>query len=221
MTSSRNLFGVTFYTTITVAVFVFFSLLYFSPLSTEKVLSNIMEFARSSSSKEDKLVILGIAGAFLYNIIPDFLSLCETRFVLTYLHRVSTSKRIIGYMLIDLLLSTGIFVTWFVAVFGSTLAFESATEKWPPIVSSSILLGAMFGVISNYLSSGWVWLYGAAGAISRWLDSMLRGKITKTSGRFLDIEARPFEFIALLTSVLLAVGGTIIYSVGAILRVIA
>lgn len=198
---------VTFATTVIVVSIVLLTAIFFAESSMSETIKEFF-YGKKGAEKDWVSIYSGIPGAFLYNLVPDFLSLCETRFVLSYLHRVSGAKRLIGYLIIDLILSTGIFLVWFVLVFGMTFTAYPNSEHGatvPDILASSLMFGAVLGVISNYLSSGWIWFYGIAGPISRFFNGLLRGKATAISLKYLNIDEKPFDYLALLTSVILAI----------------
>jgi hypothetical protein len=156
-----------------------------------------------------------VLGSFIYNAIPDFLSLLETRLVMSYVHNLTDRRKILAYLLVDLFLSTGIFVVWFSLV-TTALAFSHEWAKEHGLfeyVFIGYLSGVVLGFVSNYLSSGWIWIYGAAGPVHRLINHIFRGRLTAFSKNYLDIEEKPFNYLAALTSIILVIPLALCYVV--------
>jgi hypothetical protein len=164
-----------------------------------------------------------LAGSFtlaaaIFNVLPDYLSLLETRYVLEKLERNGKLASLLladlvatallgftGYVVV--LLVTGGSVdqlfelVWKTVTFQEILVFELTPE-----VSYSLPLGLFF--YSTFFTSAWLWLYAGAVVASRLLVSMNDG--IGFLLRATDVEYQPFRamgFVSVsLMSILFAVG---------------
>jgi len=164
-----------------------------------------------------------LAGSFtlaaaIFNVIPDYLSLLETRWVL---QKLGQSGNLVGLLLADLAATATLGFTGYVVVLlltgGSldqtfellwkTVTFqEILLFELTPGVSYRLPLGLFF--YSTFFTSAWLWLYAGAVFASRLLVRMNDG--IGFLLRATDVEYQPFRamgFVSVsLVSILFVVG---------------
>jgi hypothetical protein len=166
-----------------------------------------------SSLATGLLLFAGItAFAVIFNLIPDYLSLLETRFVLAGLQR---SRRVAGLLLADLCATAalgflGSLLVRLLAGFGPTqtldYVWETVTLQFLVHVGGTgadsyvMPLGIFF--YSTFLTSVWLWLYSASVLVSRILVRLGGGvgfllKIT-------DVEKQPFRSMGFTSVVIVS-----------------
>ncbi len=139
-----------------------------------------------------QVLLLGTA----INIIPDYLSLIETRWVLHRFERVRSFPLQIVLLLVDLVFTAAII---FGAIYLYALIFvEGRPPSWVELVALFSPLAVLF--YSTFLTSVWAWL----NCLSTWFIRLF----TKLGlRRVLDVKADPVKQIALVGSVFVLVGG--------------
>ena len=137
--------------------------------------------------------------AMILNLVPDYLSLLETRWILG---RAVTERRIAAPLFVDFGITIGIAIAFYMGV------------DW--VLGQSQISGleeAKFyvytgGVISAFFTSVWLWLYAASVIVSRILLRMNSG--VGFLLRVTDVEKQPFRsmgFVSvIIVSMLFALG---------------
>ncbi len=139
-------------------------------------------------------VLLGAA----INIIPDYLSLFETRWLLKRFERVRSFAGQLGLLFVDALL-TGAIIWFCINLFQ---AFRGDTAL------SAIEMLALFSVFSlffysTFLTSAWAWVY----CLSTWFMRIF----SRTALRnMFDVENKPVAQVALVSSALIFVAAILV-----------
>ncbi len=127
------------------------------------------------------------------NIIPDYISLFETRWLLQQFERV---RHPLGQMVVLLLdaVATGLII------YGGITAYLWVTGQTPIAFIEMIALFSIYAVFfySTFLTSFWAWAYCISSWIA-WLSGRLRG--------WLDMQDRPGRSLALIGGALVLMGG--------------
>jgi hypothetical protein len=157
-------------------------------------------------------------GGLIYNLIPDYISLLETRWAIKLMAR---SGRRIPILMMDIVLSSIIYVGWITVL----LILVSAIPGANPGGFDRLLVRAqqgfgfffggepdpdiafqVFGVtvyfLSTFFTSVWLWIYAASVLVSRVLVRMSGGvgfllKVT-------DVEKQPFRSMGFTSVVLVS-----------------
>ena len=138
-----------------------------------------------------KVLLIGAA----LNVLPDYLSLLETRWLLGKMNRISSVPGRLAVLAVDLLASAAI--TWWAITLFRLAAGEGK--------ASGIAMLALFSPLSalfysTFLASACAWVYGLSIGLAR-----LAGRMR--TGRSSGAEARPAWHIALVGSgIVLAAG---------------
>ena len=146
-----------------------------------------------------------LLAASVCNLIPDYISLIETRYIIGKLASARSLRHIIFLLIIDVAATYGIFaiIGFFLGIVGGkSTVIEMLGEliRWP--FFKSLKQGAdndaIMGIFlwSTFFTSVWVWLYLAAIALIRF------AKIYERVWSFLDIEQKPFQSLALVAATL-------------------
>jgi hypothetical protein len=144
------------------------------------------QFAAVVEGGEHWWLLTIFGGTVVYNLIPDYLSLLESRFVIHWMSEARFILRILTFLAIDLVFTAAIFWGVFYALFA--LLFLLGGEPtlvivpiW--VVCAWLSLTADFAGVpppaiffySTFFTSVWVWLYAGCCAvcaiirITRWL----------------------------------------------------
>jgi hypothetical protein len=185
-------------------------------------------FVQESSSKYTAAysffpLITNIAwGTFLVNVLPDYLSLLKTRFLIGRIQRLS-SFVVFGVLLIDIL------VTIILSGLGLLLCFTLPLISTPDTYLFNLLRRLLFGshlIVGNLaevtggmsvlvpilFTSIWIWLYASSGFI---LKAARRFDIGfDWFNRKFDIEKKPLQSIGLVAGCLVA----LLYWTAALIR---
>ena len=127
----------------------------------------------------------------LINIIPDYISLYETRWLLKRFGRAKGIHRQLGILIVDLVVTT-LIIAPVIALFQWLIGEEG---------SSIVEIAAVFSAYSlffysTFLTSLWAWIF----FLSTWLMKIFCRTPLR---RLLDVEDKPVAQVALLGSVLL------------------
>lgn len=152
------------------------------------------------------------------NLIPDYLSLLETRYVIRWTGNQPSLVRLLAFLIIDLAATSVIALGAVVGLWG----FYRTVAPWYPVFPflvaiKSYLKHAPFLTVmapgflspgiwfySTFFTSIWVWLYGLSGLIVRLAGSL--GAVFRGLEGILDIDNRPLHAIGLVWSVLVTIG---------------
>jgi hypothetical protein len=147
---------------------------------------------------------------FWGNVLPDFVSLLESRYVLHFMKRATKGFALIGWLLSDAVLTSGIALT----VTHVMLAYfwvGDDPKQWSwtitafrnHFVDSRQLNTALSLVIPAFFTSIWLWLYAGSGFL---LKAARRFDIGfEWFNRKFDIEKKPLSSIGLVAGALVAV----------------
>ncbi len=127
------------------------------------------------------------------NIIPDYISLFETRWLLQQFERVRHPLGQMAVLLLDAV-ATGLII------YGGIIAYLWVTGQTPITFIEMIALFSIYAVFfySTFLTSFWAWAYCISSWIAR-LSGRLRG--------WLDMQDRPGRSLALIGGALVLLGG--------------
>lgn len=160
---------------------------------------------------------LGIFGIFfgggLLNLIPDYFSLLESRYVIYRMSGTTSIAAISVFLIVDFLVTGAIFLggIWLLAlIFGGTLAEYSLMELLEISLSFSYrheLDMAPLGIFfySTFFTSVWVWLYALSGLALKLAQHL--GVGLGFLKRVLDIDNKPLRSIGFVSMMLV----TLIY----------
>lgn len=141
----------------------------------------------------------------MLNLLPDYISLLETRLILLWMSQKPSGSRICTLLVVDLILTGFIFcfalLCWVAWSEGAIPSWKTVWESvLQPIFNSlfhsddDLGLGILF--CSTYFTSVWVWLYAFSGGAVRAF-----GFVVGIVRIFLDIERAPVRSIGLVASV--------------------
>jgi serine/threonine protein kinase len=169
-------------------------------------------------------ILLGLPVAL--NIVIDYVSLFETRWILGQMSGTDHTVEHVGYLGVDLIL-TGLCVILPVSVLqifglGVMTEFSAWTAAfWYQLGSALLNMMELFVTItaeglgeiprvmsvmlfSTMFTSVWVWLYAVAGGVLRIFRPVLESLDWLT--RHLDVEARPVHAMGMLLALLISLG---------------
>lgn len=138
-----------------------------------------------------------VMGAVI-NLIPDYLSLCETRWLLGRFEKVQSVAGQILILIVDLVVSAAI-------IWGGLTLFLWARGEAAPGPVEVMALFSIFAVFfySTFLTSVWAWMY----CLSTWLMRLFSGwKLAD----WLSVEQQPVKAVGVLGGVLIILGGAAI-----------
>jgi hypothetical protein len=142
-------------------------------------------------------------------VLVDFLSLCESRWMIRILARRSGGLRSANILLLDYVLSAAIFVLGFNFMYlGLSHHAPYNVTKWPSELWRVLTWNREFGAFlpgaqSTFLTSIWLWLYALSGLLIR-LGGRV-GIVAVFLRGALDIENKPFTALAIVTNALITV----------------
>ena len=159
----------------------------------------------------DPKMILAIGvGAGILNLLPDYLSLLETRFVLRWMAKGGAGAfKLFGWLIFDAVVTLGIFTT-------VVLAFALFLDDDLVAVVDTIVLyllsifgaqgmeavGGIF-LYSTFFTSVWIWLYVFAGIAVRLIYRAKR--IQTFVDKHLDVATRPLSVMGVVLIVVFTV----------------
>ena len=181
------------------------------------VLMTAILFVVNSSVRDDLwgdpgvILVIGFAAGIL-NLLPDYLSLLETRFVLRWMAKGGAGAfKLFGWLIFDAVVTFGIITAAFLVLFMLAPAGDRAAVE---IIAAGIL--SIFGVeggwaamgiflYSTFFTSVWVCLYAFSGITLR---LVYRAKRIQTFvDKHLDVATRPLSVMGAV----LIVAFTIVY----------
>jgi len=158
------------------------------------------------------LILLFFVG--ILNLIPDYFSLLETRYMLRWLNNSYSVKRAILGILIDGLVTAVIFwiglniLSVLVLVFVSDTSFvvlfikinkEFLTLYLPLKATQMYILPLGITFYSTFFTSAWLWLYVISGIILKSLKYF--GVMVEKAGKIFDLENKPISALGNVASV--------------------
>ena len=164
-----------------------------------------------------------IAASFFSNLIPDYLSLLESRLIILRFGILPSIQRIILMLIVDIVLTTLIFMVYF---FSLIQIFSLIRGRSMSVLDALISLYSLplfrnyvgdlgpLGIYfwSTFFTSFWIWIYLLGIGVIRFSRILGFGwKFLRDS--FLNIEDKPYESMGFVTSstvlIILLVGGGI------------
>jgi len=160
--------------------------------------------------------IAGVLYAFgfviLVNSFVDYISLYQTRWIISRMSGASNTVSHLVYLILDAVLTTGIIVLSVGGLQVFALAMQGGLDAsvWQLIVEMPLflfhvlsageepILIAMFA--STYFTSVWIWLYAIAGLILQGSLSFLRG--ADWMKELFDVENQPVQALGIMLAVL-------------------
>ena len=149
----------------------------------------------SDSGRAGENLSLGQAVIFgaILNVIPDYLSLYETRWLLNkFQNSITLSKQLI-FLIIDLLLSSLIILL----AIGLFLLLRGQTNITPAVIIGLFSVFSIF-FYSTFFTSIWAWIY----CLSTWFMKLFCKTPLKS---ILETETKPLKQIGLISSALIFV----------------
>lgn len=163
--------------------------------------------------------------ALVLNLVPDYLSLLETRLILRRVAHAGV-KSLIGVVILDVIITGGIFICWFVAIVlilyqVSGVSMGVDVDALLEILSEFIFFRnevdppdwSIF-FYSTYFTSVWLHLFIVSSVATKLLYSV--GRIGNWVLVLLEIEGKPFQSMGLIVVGLL----TIAFAIYAIMCVV-
>ena len=152
--------------------------------------------------------------ASILNLVPDYLSLLETRLILRRVAHAG-EKSLIVVMILDVIITGGIFICWFIAI--SLIFYRVSGESLGVDVDAllEILSGFIFFqneidppdwsifFYSTYFTSVWLHLFIVSSVATKLLYSL--GRIGNWVLALLDIDGKPFQSMGLIAVGLLTI----------------
>ena len=153
---------------------------------------------------------LDVQNAFIYalilNVIPDYISLLETRWLLGVKRIPMVIKLIIDVILSYILLAVSVFGIAWATGYQSADAFEFFTSSlflmditFEDPETPSFIEVCFFATITSYTTSIWLWLHGFAHMMVRFLYPF----------KWLEVEEKPLRAVGVVMSVLLIAIGCV------------
>lgn len=157
-------------------------------------------------------VVLILLSPVIFNLLPDYLSLLETRFVLK---KLGGPGHNFAFIVLDLVFTFLIAtVTFFLGVFILS-SLEDGRLDWTSFILSSEVFFSEVLVFrsrvidipisvffySTFLTSIWIWLYICGVGVLRALQTL--GRSTRFLHAVLDIDKKPLKSIGFVTMILI------------------
>ena len=167
-------------------------------------------------------IIVMLFAALVFNLVPDYISLLETRWIL---RRVSHAglKKLIAIVVLDVIITGGIFVCGvgiivilISSIDGHPMGVSEIAEFFSDWVLLKSYLDMPFGIFfySTYFTSVWLYLFIAASIATKLLYSL--GHTGNQVLALLKVEEKPFNSMGLLLIGLLTLAFAIYTIIGAI-----
>jgi len=149
------------------------------------------------------------------NLIPDYISLIETRYIISKLASARSLRHTIALLILDFAATYGIFAIlgFFLGIVsGEYTVIEILGEliRWPFFTSQKddAIMGIFFW--STFFTSIWIWLYLTAIVLIRF------AKMYERVWSLFDIEQKPFQSLGLVA----ATASTIVLLIAEILVIL-
>jgi hypothetical protein len=165
--------------------------------------------------------------AFFLNLVPDYISLLETRWIFRKVAHAGM-KELIVLLVLDVIITGGIFVCGIAIILilissinGDPAGVVELVDRLPEILSELILFRTVdnspaFGIFfySTYFTSVWLYLFISASIATKILYSL--GRTGNQVLALLKVEEKPFNSMGLLLIGLLTLAFAIYAIIGAI-----
>ena len=129
------------------------------------------------------------------NLIPDYVSLLETRWILKLAVRRSSVASIAGLVFRDFFFTFCIGAAWW------WFSLE-LVDGFLPQAYRVVFMASMMGLLSTFLTSVWLWLYAASVLVSRVLLRMDSG--VGFLLRVTDVEKQPFRSMGFVSVIIVS-----------------
>ena len=167
-----------------------------------------------------------ISWLILGNLIPDYISLVETRVLLGFLHRKATVLRLALLLVIDLAATAAIFFVCY-SIFAIYIKYgirdgfgldelwksfglmsrtvQAFIENPTPVFPSTSTFGVPIQIWTTFFTSIWLWLFALSLLFLRVLNLVGGGFWIALKKRLLDVEGKPILSIGWVASSLVLV----------------
>lgn len=162
----------------------------------------------SSSFYEGYFLLIFSLSIVVWNLIPDYLSLLESRYIIRWMSGGYSMVRVFAFLVFDFVATGIIFLVPYLGIIAALgedprLGFTAFLRNGPTLSSP---VGILF--YSTYVTSVWVWLYSLSGLVVKIASHF--GPLLGNLKVILDIENKPlrsmgFVSIALVSLLYLAV----------------
>lgn len=161
----------------------------------------------------DPVLALSLGITIVGNFLPDYLSLLETRFVLSRLKDNPAWYKVVFYLVFDLVATTVIFLLFFVlylyivfsmregwhgwdyVVFLSDSVFTGILPMWLTSfdlnVSSSLTFDRRLNFYTTFITSAWIWLFVISTTVAKLCAVVLNPVWLRLKCQVLDVENQP------------------------------
>ena len=171
------------------------------------------EWAQMMQSPIGPIIVM-VATLFLaivVNLLPDYISLLETRLILRYISQTNSVKRLILFLLLDFFLTWLIFYAYLGIIALVILVVHPSSVKpysiWEELslIPETMSLRCVIGIFwySTFFTSIWIWLYFISTRIIR-VFSRLESHMSNLIS-ILDVEKKPLSAIGFVTCVLVSI----------------
>jgi uncharacterized protein len=140
-----------------------------------------------------------VLAAGIINLIPDYISLLETRLVIRMMEKKASLPWGIGLLVLDIFLTIAIFIGILMVCYLSITqqvprSLPTAATIWTglkQLAAFEEFRGAPPGIMfySTFFTSVWLWLYAGSGLMARLVESSLRGFVWIR--RLLNVDKEP------------------------------
>jgi len=163
---------------------------------------------------QEKIILYMFVAGILLNLIPDYFSLLETRFLLHWLRKSASYLKSFSLMFLDILITFFIF-------YGTIIIYLSLSALTPNIdispgifeatwvfIPYSLTFSGMFPFLGIYLystffTSVWIWLYVLSGFLIK--ISQRSGRFIKMLRSFLDVKNKPLPSLGFASNLIILI----------------
>lgn len=156
------------------------------------------------------VIIAFLLLSVILNWLPDYLSLLESRYVITWMSNADSFVKLAVLLLVDLVATA---VIWSVCLVPLLLVFDSPLSVLHDVLRGGVFFWKgeeavyrVFGIwfYSTFFTSVWVWLYALAGFAVK-LGEVL-GLWVGRFKRIMDIHEKPFSSMGYAAMVIVTLG---------------
>ena len=134
--------------------------------------------------------------ALAVNVLADYVSLLETRYVLGQMHRLRSIAAQVLVLLADLIIS-GVIIWLAIAAYLASPLYEGEAETFAEILGLFSIFSVLF--YSTFLTSVWTWGY----ILSAWI---MRAVGRLRSVKLFDVENQPIRILACVLAAVVFTG---------------
>lgn len=162
---------------------------------------------------DDPVLALSLGITIVGNFLPDYLSLLETRFVLSRLKDGPPWYKVIGYLVFDLVATTVIFLLFFILYLYIVFSMRDGWHDWDYVVylfdsvftgilpmwltsfdldvSSSLTFDRRLNFYTTFITSAWIWLFVLSTVVAKLCAVVLNPLWLRLKCQVLDVENQP------------------------------